>query len=660
MNPAATASPAATPTPADSGHPDPGSATPVSLPIYLDCDTGVDDALALAYLVARPEVDLLGVGSVSGNTDAATAARNTLDLLALLDRADVPVAVGAHDPLAARYRGGAAHVHGDNGIGGVVLPRAAAEPVTESAAELLVRLATENPGRLRVLAVGPLTNLALALRLQPRLPELVAELTIMGGAALVPGNVTPVAEANIHNDPEAAAEVFDAPWPIVLAPLDVTMEHVLTERHRQQILAVEHPAVPYLGRMLETYFAHYAGIFGEPACAMHDPLAAALAVDGLRLGSAPTVGVVVDAGDGPGRGQTVCDLRGRHVGHPEQPGAHCRVVLTLAEEFSAHLVSTLQRLAPPAADRRRAAGDPAVARDPAAADATAAGDRGAPPPLTVVGSINLDLTAVGERLPEAGETVGGATLVRQTGGKGANQAVAAARLAGRSRFVGAVGDDADGARMLAELAEAGVDVAAVTTVDAPTGTALIVVDAAGENQIAVCPGANALVDVADVAFADDETVLCQLEIELDVVLAAARRHRGYFALNAAPARSLPAELIERCDLIIVNESEYALIPELAEAALVAVTYGGEGSALYRRGERIAAAPSIPTQVVNTVGAGDAFCAALVLALRGGYDEATALTLANAVGAHAVADSAAQPRFERLDHYLPEGAETTGR
>jgi purine nucleosidase len=608
---------------------DPAAAADPRWPLYLDCDTGVDDALALAYLAATPVVDLLGVGSVSGNIDAATGARNTLDLLALLGRSEVPVAVGAHDPLAVGYRGGAPHVHGGNGIGGVVLPPAATVPVAESAAELLVRLAHEHPGRLRVLAIGPLTNLALALRLEPRLPELVAEVTIMGGAALVPGNVTPVAEANIHNDPEAAAEVFDAPWPILLVPLDVTMDHALTERHRRQILAIDHPVAPYLGSMLAPYLTHYADVFGEPACAMHDPLAAALAVGGLRPGSAPTVRVVVDAGDGPGRGQTVCDLRGRHVGHPEQPGAHCRVVLTLAEPFSPHLVTTLQRLAPTVQPTS--------------------------PALTVVGSINLDLTAVGERLPGPGETVGGATLHRQTGGKGANQAVAAARLAGRSRFVGAVGHDADGARMLAELSAAGVDVAQVTTVDAPTGTALIVVDAAGENQIAVCPGANALVDLTGVEFADDETVLCQLEIELEVVVEAALRHRGYFALNAAPARSLPAELIERCDLIIVNESEYALIPELADAALVAVTYGGDGSALLRRGERVAGAPSNPTEVINTVGAGDAFCAALVLALRSGLDEASALAAANAVGARAVADSAAQPAFDRLEHYLPRAA-----
>lgn len=604
----------------------------LTLPLFLDCDTGVDDALTLAYLVASPNVDLVGVGTVSGNIDSATAARNSLDLLALLGRPDVPVAVGAHDPLAGSYGGGAPHVHGHNGIGDIELPTAAGTPVAESAAQLLIRLAHAYEGRLRVLAVGPLTNLALALQLEPRLPELVAELTIMGGAALVPGNVTPVAEANIHNDAEAAAAVFAASWPILLAPLDVTMSHILTEQHRQQILAIDHPAAAKLGAMLEPYFGYYTDILGEPSCAMHDPLAAALAVGALRIDVAPRVGVMVDASQGPARGQTICDLRGRFVGYPDQPGAHCRVVLSLQEQFCPHLVGTLQRLGSLAETRRP---------DPLA------------PALTVVGSANLDLTAVGERLPTAGETVGGAVLRRQPGGKGANQAVAAARLGARSRFVGAVGRDAEGAAMLEQLAAVGVDVSDVAVVDAPTGTALIVVDASGENQIVVCPGANGRVDLSGIEFSEDEAVLCQLEIDLAVVEEAARRCRGFFALNAAPAQPLPPALLDRCDLVIVNESEYALLPELAAAELVAVTYGAEGSALFRRGERIADAAGQSAEVVSTVGAGDAFCAALVLALRSGHDHGTALAIANAVGAHAVADSAAQPALEQLAHYLPE-------
>jgi ribokinase len=272
--------------------------------------------------------------------------------------------------------------------------------------------------------------------------------------------------------------------------------------------------------------------------------------------------------------------------------------------------------------------------------------------LTVVGSINVDLTALCDRLPGPGETVGGATLQRQPGGKGANQAVAAARLAGSSRMVGAVGDDQDGREMLASLSAAGVDVRGVQRVRGTTGTALIAVDRDGENQIVVCPGANAEVSLDGVTFASDDLVLCQLEVDLAVVLDAARRAPGFFALNAAPAMPLPAELVDRCDLIIVNETEYALVPQLADARLVAVTYGARGSAIYSQGREMARAAGKRVSVVNSVGAGDAFCAALVLALRSGLDQETALSVANAVGAHAVGEASSQPRLFPLARYLP--------
>ncbi|MFI7742175.1 ribokinase [Kocuria rhizosphaericola] len=274
------------------------------------------------------------------------------------------------------------------------------------------------------------------------------------------------------------------------------------------------------------------------------------------------------------------------------------------------------------------------------------------PALTVVGSINIDLTAVCERLPTPGETVGGATLQRQPGGKGANQAVAAARLAGHARMIGAVGEDPDGDVVLRGMAAAGVDTTGVGRVPAPTGTALIAVDRDGENTIVVCTGANAEVSVEDVDFAPEDVVLCQLEIELGTVRETARRTTGFFALNAAPAMLLPADLVDRCDLIIVNETEYALIPELADAKLVAVTYGAEGSALYEHGREVASAPADEVAVVSTVGAGDAFCAALVLALSSGLDHGTALRAANAVGAHAAGDPSSQPDLFPLAHYLP--------
>ncbi|MFF1571291.1 ribokinase [Leifsonia sp. NPDC058292] len=272
--------------------------------------------------------------------------------------------------------------------------------------------------------------------------------------------------------------------------------------------------------------------------------------------------------------------------------------------------------------------------------------------LTVVGSVNVDLTAITERLPQPGETIGGGRLRRDAGGKGANQAAAASRLGAEVRMVGAVGDDDDGRWMRSALADAGVDTTHLASVAEATGTALIVVDRDGENQIAVCEGANALVSIDHVDFADDETVLAQLEISLALVTELAARTAGYLAVNAAPAQTLPQEVLDRVDLFIVNETEYALMPELENAPLVAVTYGSKGAALLDHGKPIASAPAVKTTPVNTVGAGDAFCAALTLALREGLSPEAALRTACAVGAAAVADPSSQPALQPLASYVP--------
>jgi purine nucleosidase len=261
---------------------------------YLDCDTGIDDALALALLLATPEADLAGIGTVSGNTAAGQAARNTLDLLALAGRDDIPVAVGAHHPLAGNFGGGAASVHGDNGIGGVELPTAAGEPIDRSAAESLVELARAYAGELHVVATGPLTNLALALRLEPRLPELVRDLTVMGGAVRVPGNITAHAEANIANDPAAAAVVLAAAWPVTLVPLDVTLRHLFDETDQQALRAAGTPLATALAEMLTTYFDFYEGALGERRVPLHDPLASGIATGQLEPADAPLLGLRVE------------------------------------------------------------------------------------------------------------------------------------------------------------------------------------------------------------------------------------------------------------------------------------------------------------------------------------------------------------------------------
>ena len=311
------------------------------VPVYLDCDPGVDDSLALAYLLASPAVDLVGIGTVSGNTTAARAAQNALDLLALAGRSDIPVALGAHDHIDHGYGGGAAWVHGENGVGGVELPRAA-QPLDErSAAQLLIDLSHEHAGRLVVLAIGPMTNIAHALEADPTLPTRVARAVAMGGAALAPGNITPVAEANVYNDPQGAAALLGADWDVTLVPLDVTMEHVLTEELRQRLLASDRPFVRAIGEILDHYFDFYLPTYGERSSALHDPLAAVLAAGALEPTVAPLVPITVETSWGPARGKTIADLRGQRLGPRDHEGVRTRLVLRVDAPVAEHLVDTI-------------------------------------------------------------------------------------------------------------------------------------------------------------------------------------------------------------------------------------------------------------------------------------------------------------------------------
>jgi ribokinase len=270
--------------------------------------------------------------------------------------------------------------------------------------------------------------------------------------------------------------------------------------------------------------------------------------------------------------------------------------------------------------------------------------------LTVLGAINVDLTAHVARAPLPGETVADGVLVRQPGGKGANQAVAAARLGGDVRLIGAVGHDGDGDAMIASLGDAGIDLSGMQRTPHATGTALIVVDATGENSIVVCPGANDHIDVGQIRVDPQAPVLAQLEIPAAVVEHVVARTDGFFALNASPAGALSTALSDRADLFIVNETEYAALPDLRDARLTAVTLGSRGAVLYKRGTEVARASSPATNVVNTVGAGDSFAAALTLGLIRGDAPHIALQRACAVGAAAVEDPRSQPRLQRLDEY----------
>lgn len=250
-----------------------------------------------------------------------------------------------------------------------------------------------------------------------------------------------------------------------------------------------------------------------------------------------------------------------------------------------------------------------------------------PVELTVVGSINLDLVARVERLPRAGETVSGVAFNRYPGGKGANQAVAAALLGARVKMIGAVGADEFADDALVQLRHARVELHLQS--EDMTGIALILVDAVGENQIVVIPGANARVRPQSPGGA----VLTQLEVPDDVVRAAARSAR-FFALNAAPARPIDIEP----DLLIVNELEHDVV---SRGKLVAVTYGADGAALFEHGREIARATPPPVEVVDATAAGDAFAACLVVSLLEGRPREQALRRACAAGAIATSRHGAQ-------------------
>lgn len=248
-------------------------------PILVDCDTGIDDALALAYLLAEPSVEVVGVTTVSGNTDAARAAANTLSLFELAGEDDIPVAIGAHDFRARAYAGGAPHVHGDDGLGGIALSAAARAHDARAAVELIDHVASRHPD-LTVLALGPLTNLA-AYAEAPGVARF-DHLVVMGGAFAHSGNVTAWAEANIHNDPEAAAVVFAQDWDTTLVPLDVTMTQTLDATDLVRLEAIPGAVPQALARMLPHYLDFYAGVFPDRRCALHDPLAAMVAAGALR------------------------------------------------------------------------------------------------------------------------------------------------------------------------------------------------------------------------------------------------------------------------------------------------------------------------------------------------------------------------------------------
>ena len=270
--------------------------------------------------------------------------------------------------------------------------------------------------------------------------------------------------------------------------------------------------------------------------------------------------------------------------------------------------------------------------------------------IAVVGSINADLFIRMPQLPGRGETVSGGVPDWFPGGKGANQAVAASRLGGTVSMFGAVGNDEPGTMALANLRDAGTDLSKVIKVDIPTSIALVMVEESGENQIVVATGANDHVSFNSGDLETMDAVLCQLEVPDAVIQQAANACTGLFCVNAAPVRELPESIMNRIDVLIVNEHEFEAYGRPTHGVVV-VTAGAGEAIVYQDGQIRARAFPPMVDAVDTVGAGDTFCGAFVVSLTQGHDVQHALEYACAAAALSTLSNGAQTG-------MPTAAEVT--
>lgn len=269
------------------------------IPMILDVDTGIDDALALATAVNSPRIDLLAVTTVAGNVDVGRSTANTLDVLSFLGHDEVPVHRGASRPLAIPHRG-ASYAHGADGLGGASFPASGRRPQAAPGPATMIRLARERPGEITLVAVGPLTNVAIALNVAPDLVDLIPRLVIMGGAVRCPGNVTPHAEFNSWADPHAAEQVLGAGFPdITLVGLDVTTRVLFSRELRDRLAAGQRTSrSAELAVRVGSFTFEERGLDGMQ---LHDPLTVAVTLDPTLIATEAVTVAVTTAGDEAGR-----------------------------------------------------------------------------------------------------------------------------------------------------------------------------------------------------------------------------------------------------------------------------------------------------------------------------------------------------------------------
>ena len=276
--------------------------------IIIDCDPGIDDAMAILAALRSPEFEVVGLTTVFGNADVDACALNGLRLVELEGNDHIPVAKGCTQALVVPLESVGTHVHGLDGMGNTNLPLPFGKLDQRPAAEFIIDLVRANPGEITLVPIGPLSNIGLALLLDPGIVPLVKEVVLMGGSIYAPGNISPLAEANIYHDPHAADLVYRAGWPVTMLGLDVTTRTVITPAWLERLYAADNPAVRLLERIQPCYQQFHEEVYGmQGAFHVHDPSVVAYLLK-PELYRCQRMPVYVET-QGRGLGQTIADPR---------------------------------------------------------------------------------------------------------------------------------------------------------------------------------------------------------------------------------------------------------------------------------------------------------------------------------------------------------------
>jgi len=284
--------------------------------IIIDTDPGVDDVIAISMALRSPELEVLGLTSIFGNTYGEVTAQNALRLVELEGHDSIPVSRGSDVPLVMPLEGLGTMVHGEDGMGNTNPPPPKGKVIDKSAAEFIIEVVHTYPDEVTLVPIGPLTNIALALKIDPTIMSLVKKVVLMGGAVSKPGNISPTAEANIYHDPHAADIVMRAGWPLVMVGLDVTQQVVMTSRFLEEIYKTKNPVTNLIQRILPFYQGFHKSHFNSGGdIHTHDPSAIAYLLN-PDLFHTEVVSIFVES-EGRCKGQTIADWHNQWESRPE-------------------------------------------------------------------------------------------------------------------------------------------------------------------------------------------------------------------------------------------------------------------------------------------------------------------------------------------------------